>query len=71
MITQDRPDFDRQGYLQKYCWPCMRNGPEQWDYAVNDWKSDFRNMMIHPSELGHDKADDPETKGACEKRKRE
>ena len=70
MIMQDRPDFDWQGYLQTYCWPCMRYGPNQWDNVTNSWKTYFRKMMIHPSVFGHDKADEPGIKEQTEKGRR-
>ena len=62
MIMQDRPDFDWQGYLPSYCWQCLRYRPGFWDYKTNYWKSDFRKLIIHPSEFGHDKADLPDEK---------
>ena len=54
-IAQDQPDFDWQGNLEMYCDPCLRHGPDNWDYHINAWKSDFGKMIVHPSELGHDR----------------
>ena len=62
MIMQDRPDFDWQGFLPQYCFQCLRHGPGYWDYRENMWKSNFRrNIIVHPSDFGHDKADTPGT----------
>ena len=58
MIMTDRPDFDWQGFLPRYCFRCLRHGPGQWDSREYRWKKNFdRNLMVHPCEFGHDKAD--------------
>ena len=68
MIMQDRPDSDWQGFLPQYCFQCLRYGPGYWDYNENLWKSNFRKIIVHPSEFGHDKADPPEVKGQIKKK---
>ena len=65
-IAQDQPDFDWQGDLHKYCFPCMRYDPPNWDYRIKTWESHFRKLIIHPSEMGQDKTISPEVEQSKE-----
>ena len=58
-IAQESSDFDWQGELSLYCFPCVRFGPTYWKwYGDQDsgWnKVDVAKVILHPLELGKGK----------------